>query len=73
MARLAVVLLNLGGPDSLDAVRPFLINLFSDPAIIAAPRPLDDVRINPFICEAGHMGLLDACTEHRVAILPQSR
>lgn len=40
MARLAVVLLNLGGPDSLDAVRPFLINLFSDPAIIAAPRPL---------------------------------
>lgn len=40
MARLAVVLFNLGGPDSLDAVRPFLINLFSDPAIITAPRPL---------------------------------
>jgi protoporphyrin/coproporphyrin ferrochelatase len=40
----AVVLFNLGGPDSLDAVRPFLFNLFNDPAIIALPglirRPL---------------------------------
>jgi ferrochelatase len=36
----AVLLLNMGGPDSLDAVRPFLINLFSDPAIIGLPRPL---------------------------------
>jgi len=35
--RLAVVLLNLGGPDSLKAVQPFLFNLFADPAIIAAP------------------------------------
>ena len=33
----AVVLFNLGGPDSLDAVKPFLRNLFGDPAIIAAP------------------------------------
>lgn len=42
--RLAVVLYNLGGPDSLDAVEPFLRNLFSDPAIISLPaflrRPL---------------------------------
>src|SRR5271165_7208851 len=35
--RLAVVLFNLGGPDSLKAVRPFLFNLFNDPAIIALP------------------------------------
>ncbi len=35
--RIAVVLFNLGGPDSLDAVRPFLFNLFRDPAIIAVP------------------------------------
>lgn len=34
----AVVLLNLGGPDSLDAVEPFLFNLFNDPAIIGAPK-----------------------------------
>jgi ferrochelatase len=42
--KLAVVLFNLGGPDSLDAVEPFLRNLFSDPAIINLPgfvrRPL---------------------------------
>lgn len=36
----AVVLFNLGGPDSLDAVQPFLRNLFSDPAIIRLPNPL---------------------------------
>lgn len=29
-----VLLFNLGGPESLDAVRPFLLNLFSDPDII---------------------------------------
>ena len=40
MSATAVVLFNLGGPDSLAAVRPFLRNLFSDPAIIAAPRPV---------------------------------
>lgn len=33
----AVILLNLGGPDSLSAVRPFLINLFSDPEIFRFP------------------------------------
>ena len=35
--RLAVVLFNLGGPDSLSAVEPFLYNLFSDPTIIPLP------------------------------------
>ena len=34
----AIVLLNLGGPDSLEAVQPFLFNLFNDPAIIGAPK-----------------------------------
>jgi ferrochelatase len=35
--RVGVVLFNLGGPDTLDAVEPFLKNLFSDAAIIRAP------------------------------------
>ena len=35
--KLAVVLFNLGGPDSLAAVEPYLRNLFSDPAIISLP------------------------------------
>jgi ferrochelatase len=33
----AVILFNLGGPDSLDAVQPFLFNLFNDPAIFSLP------------------------------------
>ena len=37
--RIAVVLLNLGGPDSQKAVRPFLFNLFKDPAILPLPAP----------------------------------
>jgi ferrochelatase len=34
---LGVVLLNLGGPDSLAAVEPFLRNLFADPDVIQLP------------------------------------
>jgi len=37
MTRTAVVLMNLGGPDRLEAVQPFLFNLFSDPAILRLP------------------------------------
>jgi protoporphyrin/coproporphyrin ferrochelatase len=37
MARIAVVLMNLGGPNAPGAVEPFLYNLFSDPAIIRLP------------------------------------
>ena len=36
----AIVLFNLGGPDTLDAVQPFLINLFKDRRIIGLPNPL---------------------------------
>jgi len=35
----AIVLFNLGGPDSPEAVEPFLFNLFNDPAIISLPNP----------------------------------
>ena len=37
MPKIAVVLLNLGGPDSLEAVQPFLENLFNDPDIFRLP------------------------------------
>ncbi len=33
----AVVLMNLGGPDSLEAVEPFLFNIFSDPDVLQMP------------------------------------
>ena len=35
--KIGVVLFNLGGPDQLSSVKPFLFNLFNDPAIINAP------------------------------------
>lgn len=34
MAKRGVILLNMGGPDSIEAVKPFLFNLFSDPYIV---------------------------------------
>ncbi|MHB1721953.1 MAG: ferrochelatase [Acidiferrobacter sp.] len=37
MVSTAVVLCNLGGPDALEAVEPFLRNLFSDPDIFQLP------------------------------------
>ncbi len=39
MTKTAVVLFNLGGPDRPEAVKPFLFNLFNDPAIISLPNP----------------------------------
>jgi ferrochelatase len=41
--KIAVVLFNLGGPDKPSSVKPFLVNLFKDPAILRVPffiRPL---------------------------------
>lgn len=39
MGRTGVLLLNLGGPEQLEDVRPFLFNLFADPEIIRLPFP----------------------------------
>ncbi len=36
----AVLLLNMGGPETAAGIRPFLFRLFSDPAIIGAPAPV---------------------------------
>ncbi len=38
--RVAVVLLQYGGPDDQDSVQPFLFNLFNDPYIVEAPAPV---------------------------------
>ncbi|MAV88435.1 MAG: ferrochelatase [Rhodospirillaceae bacterium] len=40
MKKRAIILFNLGGPNNSDAVRPFLFNLFNDPAIINVPNPM---------------------------------
>lgn len=38
--KLAIILFNLGGPDSIKTVKPFLFNLFYDPAIIRFKNPM---------------------------------
>ncbi|MDR0329537.1 MAG: ferrochelatase, partial [Rickettsia sp.] len=38
--KIAIVLFNLGGPNSLNSVKRFLFNLFYDKAIISLPNPL---------------------------------
>jgi protoporphyrin/coproporphyrin ferrochelatase len=38
--RIAVVLFNLGGPDDQKSIKPFLRNLFRDPAIMYVPNPV---------------------------------
>jgi protoporphyrin/coproporphyrin ferrochelatase len=43
--KVAVILMNLGGPDCLAHVRPFLVNLFSDPAILDLPKPLRRILV----------------------------
>ena len=40
MARVGVLLMNLGGPERIKDVGPFLYNIFSDPEIIRLPIPL---------------------------------
>lgn len=40
MTKIAVVLFNLGGPDSKNAIKPFLMNFFMDRNIIDLPVPL---------------------------------
>lgn len=38
--KIAIVLFNLGGPDRLESLKPFLFNLFNDPAIMRVPGPV---------------------------------
>jgi hypothetical protein len=46
-AKVAIVLFNLGGPDRPEAIKPFLVNLFTDPAILRVP-----FFVRPFLARA---------------------
>ncbi len=52
--RLGVLLFNLGGPESLADVRPFLFNLFSDPEIVRFPVPALQRPVAWLISRARH-------------------
>jgi ferrochelatase len=62
--KVAVVLFNLGGPDRPEAIKPFLLNLFSDPAILRVPffvrpflaRTITRARVAPATANYALMG-----------------
>ena len=62
--RVAIVLFNLGGPDRPEAIKPFLSNLFNDPAILRVPffvrpflaRALTRARLAPAIASYAKLG-----------------
>ena len=56
--KVAIVLFNLGGPDSLEAIRPFLLNLFRDPAILRVP-----FFVRPFLARKITRARLQPATE----------
>ncbi len=58
-ARVAIVLFNLGGPDRPEAIRPFLLNLFSDPAILRVP-----FFVRPFLARYITCARLKPATEN---------
>lgn len=57
-AKTAVLLLQMGGPDSLDAIRPFLYNLFSD---------RDIIRIGPAFLQPAIAGFISRRRSKKVA------
>ncbi|MCE7737315.1 MAG: ferrochelatase [Candidatus Heimdallarchaeota archaeon] len=40
LGKIGIVLLNMGGPENQEAIKPFLYNLFADPDLINLPGPL---------------------------------
>jgi ferrochelatase len=57
--KIAIVLFNLGGPDRPEAIRPFLLNLFSDPAILRVP-----FFVRPFLARTITRARLAPATEN---------
>lgn len=57
--KVAIVLFNLGGPDSPEAIRPFLLNLFRDKAILRVP-----FFVRPFLARIITRARLKPATEN---------
>jgi ferrochelatase len=78
--KVAIVLFNLGGPDRPEAIKPFLLNLFRDPAILQVPffvrpflaRTIARARVEPATANYAILGgaspLLGLTQEQAVAL-----
>jgi len=79
-SKVAIVLFNLGGPDRPEAIRSFLLNLFSDPAILRVPffirpflaRRITAARLEParisYAILGGHSPLLELTEKQSSAL-----
>mgnify|MGYP006283594085 CR=1 FL=1 len=70
--QVGVLLLNLGGPDTLDDVQPFLYNLFADPDIIRCVVERSGVPTRHCVhavCACVCVNMLAAHTGHAVCLL----
>ena len=74
-----MLLLNLGGPETLDDVQPFLYNLFADPDIIRLPSYAKFLQpVVAQVCRAGtllhrYMGDATLLDDHIASSLPCAR
>jgi len=57
--KVAIILFNLGGPDSPESIKPFLLNLFRDPAILRVP-----FFVRPFLARTIANARLAPATEN---------
>lgn len=57
--RIAIVLFNLGGPDRPESIRPFLVNLFTDPAILRV-----NFLVRPFLARIIAAARVQPATEN---------
>jgi len=58
--KVAVILLNLGGPDSKNAIRPFLMNFFMDKNILT----IHKVETSMICCYPENQGYVDTSVKH---------
>lgn len=81
--RVAIVLFNLGGPDTPQAIQPFLYNLFADKRIIALPAPLRQMvaklistmrvpKVRPLYAEMGGASPILANTQMQAEALEKA-
>lgn len=81
--KIAIVLFNLGGPDTPRAIRPFLYNLFADKRIIGLPAPLRQLvafiisatrapKVAPLYAEMGGASPILANTRAQEAALAEA-
>ena len=72
MARVGVLLMNLGGPERIQDVGPFLYNLFSDPEIIRLPNSALQKPMAWFISTLSNIVYKNLCLARSRTVVPST-